>query len=144
LVEIVQVGNDDTTTFDKDVEAILDAAANALGRPFGGEELYLRADGGDGGLVGGLSGFDLQGWLFVKFLAVTPEARGSGVGAKLLVKAEDWARRHGLAGVYLDTFDFQAPEFYAKCGYTEFGRLPAVGGYPQRIWFAKVFGCTTS
>ena len=41
------------------------------------------------------------------------------------------------AGVYLDTFTFQAPRFYESLGYVECGRLPAVRGHAQRLWFAK-------
>ena len=42
-----------------------------------------------------------------------------------------------LGAVYLDTFTFQAPAFYEKHGYREFGRLDdAVHGH-ARIWLAK-------
>jgi GNAT superfamily N-acetyltransferase len=91
----------------------------------------------DGSLLGGLYGWGQLGWFFVKLLALAPGARGRGIGGQLLGEAETHARRSGLVGIYLDTYEFQAPEFYAKMGYTEFGRLPAAGGHPQRIWYAK-------
>ena len=47
--------------------------------------------------------------------------------------------RRGCAGVRLDTTSFQAPDFYKRHGYTEFGRID---GYPPghaRIWLMKRF-----
>lgn len=123
----------------REVEAALDEAARALGKPFADDGINLRASDGDGGFIGGLSGQILQRWLYVRLLAVAPQARALGVGRKLMAGAEEEARKRGLVGVYLDTYDFQAPGFYEKLGYSEFGRLPAAGGAPQRIYFAKPF-----
>ncbi|RKE84936.1 GNAT family N-acetyltransferase [Rhizobium sp. AG855] len=126
------------------VDAILDDAAAALGRPFEGLRVHLRVRDSDGNLLGGLVGAHLQRWFFVKLLAVSPEARGSGIGSLLLRKAEAIARDEGLVGIYLDTFEFQAPRFYVREGYQEIGRLPKVGDAPQRIWFAKQFNSSGS
>lgn len=139
---VIEPVTGDTGAFVGEVLETLDEAARALGKPFDEGGINLRASGGDGGFLGGLSGETLQGWLYVKFLAVSQQARSLGVGRKLMEEAEAEARRRGLAGVYLDTFDFQAPGFYVKCGYAEIGRLPAVGGRPQRIWFSKTFDAT--
>lgn len=128
---------EDADAFTAAVDAILDEAAQARGHPFVGDRVHLRASAADGAFLGGLVGVRMQGWFYVKFLAVSGTARGAGVGARLLSRAEEIARAEGLAGVYLDTFDFQAPAFYLRAGYMEIGRLPAVGGAPQRIWFAK-------
>lgn len=121
------------------VDAILDDAALKLGLPFEPDKLNLRIDGADGQLAGGLSGYFVQGWLFVKLLAIVDGQRGSGIGRALLLRAEEITRQKGYAGVYLDTFTFQAPRFYESLGYVECGRLPAARGHAQRIWFAKVF-----
>lgn len=119
--------------------AILDEAAHSLGKPFGGETVQVRAEDGEGRMLGGLVGSGVQGWLSVKLLAVSEHARNLGVGAKLLSRAEDLARAKGFVGIYLDTFDFQAPRFYVREGFTEIGRLPSIDGQPQRIWFVKTF-----
>jgi GNAT superfamily N-acetyltransferase len=126
------------------VDAILDEAAKAQDRPFEGRKIHLRAVDAEGTMLGGLIGAHLQRWFFVKLLAVSPEARGKGLGAQLLARAEAMAREDGLVGIYLDTFEFQAPRFYLREGYREIGRLPKVGDAPQRIWFAKEFNDTGS
>ena len=139
-VEIVDVeGEEDLSVLSDEVIALLDDAAAELGRVFANEPFSLRARDAEGRMVGGLAGFSTQGWFFVKLLAVSPDVRGTGVGHRLLQRAEEHARAEGLAGVYLDTYEFQAPVFYARQGYSEIGRLPAVGDAPQRIWFAKPF-----
>lgn len=125
--------------FAKTVEAIVDEPAAKMGHPFDPLPLQLKAVDADGGLAGGLTAHTVQGWLFVKLLGVAEDQRGNGIGRKLLARAEDHARQKGLVGVYLDTFEFQAPRFYQGLGYTECGRLPAHRGAPQRIWFAKTF-----
>ena len=142
-IEIAVVASDDAD-FVQQTLTILDGAARDLGRPFDPEVLHLRASDANGTLVGGLVGAAVQGWMFIKYLAVAPEARNLGIGARLLAAAEDTAREKSLSGVYLDTFEFQAPRFYLQQGYLEIGRLPAIGMAPQRIWFAKAFEKTGS
>jgi GNAT superfamily N-acetyltransferase len=136
----IKIIDGDAADLAREVEEALDEAAKALGKPFDDEGINLRASDGDGGFLGGLSGQILQRWLYVRLLAVAPQARTLGVGRALMAGGEEEARRRGLVGVYLDTYDFQAPGFYEKLGYSEFGRLPAVGDAPQRIYFAKPFG----
>lgn len=128
----------------RSVDALLDDAAQALGLPFDGRKIQLAARDDKGQFLGGLIGAHLQRWFFVKLLAVSPEARGRGIGARLLAQAEAMAREEGLVGIYLDTFKFQAPRFYLREGYREIGRLPKIGDAPQRIWFAKEFNTSGS
>jgi ribosomal protein S18 acetylase RimI-like enzyme len=72
-----------------------------------------------GGLVG-KSGWD---WLHVEFLWVAHQLQRQGFGRALLERAESEARARGCRGVHLDTHNFQAPGFYERMGYTEFGVL---------------------
>jgi GNAT superfamily N-acetyltransferase len=48
---------------------------------------------------------------------VRDDYRRGGVGTRLVRSFEEQARRHGCKLVYLDTFTFQAPDFYRKLGY---------------------------
>jgi GNAT superfamily N-acetyltransferase len=74
-------------------------------------------------IVAGLAGQTYCGWLFVKHLWVSEGLRGRGVGRNLMARAEVLARERGCHSAWLDTFSFQAPGFYEKLGYQEFGRL---------------------
>ena len=129
---------DEEAGFGEAVDRLLDQHAEAVGHAFDPRPLNLRALGEDGTFLGGLSGYGQLGWLFIKLLALSPAARGQGAGKRLIEAAEEFARDNNLGGVYLDTYEFQAPEFYRKLGYREFGRLPALGNRPSRIWFCKV------
>jgi GNAT superfamily N-acetyltransferase len=91
---------------------------------------------GEGAIKAGLIGHSYAGWLFVNLLWVHADLRRSGIGRGLLAEAERRGLRLGCHSVWLDTFSFQAPEFYRKLGYREFARLD----YPpdhQRIFFKK-------
>ena len=49
--------------------------------------------------------------------------REKGLGSKLLAEVEKTAKAKGCYQIHLDTFDFQAKEFYEKYGYEVFGVL---------------------
>jgi len=76
-----------------------------------------------GATIGGLWGRIVFDWLFVELLVVPEEARGTGVGSRLMAEAEARAKARNCAGIWLDTFAFQAPGFYAKLGFEPFGRI---------------------
>ncbi len=76
-----------------------------------------------GKITGGLVGTIWSGWFYVNIFWLSEAERGKGMGRKLLLAAEDEARRRGAKNVHLESWSFQAPEFYKKMGYTEFGRL---------------------
>jgi N-acetylglutamate synthase-like GNAT family acetyltransferase len=55
----------------------------------------------------------------------------------LLADAEAVARERGCTSIYLDTFSFQAPDFYKRLGFKEFGRLNDFPPGRTRIWLWK-------
>ena len=83
---------------------------------------------------GGLRGEIHWNWLIVYQLVIPQDVRGKGTGSRLLQNAEEFARQNGCVGVWLDTFSFQAPDFYRKRGYEVFGEL---GCYPND--FSSIF-----
>ena len=90
-----------------------------------------------GKIVGGLSAETFFGWMFVSLLWVSDKHRGKGWGSSLMQSAEAEARSRGVRNVYLDSFSFQAPTFYAKLGYREFGRLQEFPAGHDRVWMTK-------
>ena len=88
-------------------------------------------------ILGGLYGRIFYQWLYVELLAVPEQARGQGMGTKLMHMAEDLAREKGCIGVWLDTFDFQAPGFYQKLGYSELGQIVDYPPGHKRFFFQK-------
>lgn len=90
--------------------------------------------------VGGLWGQFGYDWLFVELLVVPEHLRGGGYGTKLMQEAERIAMDRGAAGIWLDTFSFQARGFYEKLGFSVFGELP---GHPRggaRYFMSKTLG----
>ncbi|MFI9648967.1 GNAT family N-acetyltransferase [Streptomyces sp. NPDC052040] len=75
--------------------------------------------------AGGLAGHTWAAWLHVDLLWVDDRHRGAGLGARLLAEAERLAREeHGCVAARLETWDFQAPDFYRKQGYDVVGVVP--------------------
>ncbi|WLD65637.1 GNAT family N-acetyltransferase [Pseudomonas sp. OVF7] len=88
-------------------------------------------------VVGGLYGKISYGWLFIELLSVPDQLRTQGTGSRLMRAAEELARQHGCTGIWLDTFSFQAPGFYRKLGFTEFGHIADYPPGHQRHFFQK-------
>jgi ribosomal protein S18 acetylase RimI-like enzyme len=68
---------------------------------------------------------------------VAESLRRKNLGKALIEKAEAEARKRGVGNVFLDSFTFQAPKFYRKLGYREFGRLKDFPVGHDRIWMTK-------
>lgn len=130
-----------TQPSDDELQAILTPlrAYNASKAGDAGAEKFalLVRDDGDEQVLGGLSGKLLYRWMFIELLAVPEQARGQGVGSRLMAMAEEWAREKNCVGIWLDTFDFQAPEFYRSLGYSEFGHIDDYPPGHRRFYFQK-------
>ncbi|WP_053453401.1 GNAT family N-acetyltransferase [Exiguobacterium sp. BMC-KP] len=73
--------------------------------------------------IGGISGEVYWGWLHIEWFFVVEEERGSGLGATLLNRLEEWAREAGVQRIRVETFSFQALPFYERHGFVEVGRI---------------------
>ncbi len=78
------------------------------------------------------------GMLFVDILAVDEKYYKNGLGSKLLSRVENEAKKLGATLAHLDTFDFQAKEFYLKHGYEIFGVLDDCPKGHKRYYMKKV------
>ena len=107
------------------------------GKPKESLTFFLRD--AEGGIVGGVHGnYSPTGrWLYVGMLWVSEGLRGGGHGSRLMRSIERVAAERGCANAYLDTFSFQAPEFYRKLGYVVFGELEDFPEGHSRIFLRK-------
>ncbi|MCB8953502.1 MAG: GNAT family N-acetyltransferase [Ardenticatenales bacterium] len=88
-------------------------------------------------IVGGVIGTTYWHWLHVSLMWIKAEYRGLGYGSRLLRLAEEEALQRGARQAYLDTFSFQAPDFYKKHGYHVFGVLEDFPTGHQRYFMTK-------
>jgi GNAT superfamily N-acetyltransferase len=91
----------------------------------------------EGEVVGGILGETYWEWFYLDLLWVAEDLRRQGYGSQLLEIAEEEARRRGAKNAYLDTFSFQAPQFYFKNGYQVFGELNEFPPGSQRYFLQK-------
>jgi GNAT superfamily N-acetyltransferase len=130
---------DNPTWDDRD---FIDEALGAYNAPFFGGPaysyfgLFVRAE--DRTIRAGLVGNCYADWLFIALLWVHADLRRAGIGSALIAEAERHARDFGCRSAWVDTFSFQAPDFYPRFGYREFARLDYPRGH-HRIFFRKHF-----
>jgi len=75
--------------------------------------------------------------LHIDVLWVKEECRNEGYGSALLVGIETIAKVNGCNLIHLDTFDFQAKDFYLKHGYEIFGILDDCPSEHKRYYLKK-------
>jgi GNAT superfamily N-acetyltransferase len=76
-------------------------------------------------------------WLCIKYLFVSEAFRNKGIGKKIMQTAEETARNRGCKYVFVDTFNFQAPEFYKALGFQEVFRLKNYPYNGSRYYYTK-------
>lgn len=76
-------------------------------------------------------------WLLIHYLWVSEMHRGEGLGSTLLETAEEEARKRGCKYAFVDTFDFQAPDFYVKHGYENVFQLENYPLTGTRFYYTK-------
>ena len=97
----------------------------------------LVHDGATGAMLGGLVGRTSLGLLFIDLVYLPETVRGQGLGTRLLRAAEDEACRRGCRAGVLFTITFQAPDFYARLGWEEFGRVECDPPGTARVFCRK-------
>jgi ribosomal protein S18 acetylase RimI-like enzyme len=74
-------------------------------------------------IVAGLYAESYGSVFYIHYLWIDEEQRGRRLGHLLLDSAESHARHLGCASVSVDTFSFQAPNFYLKHNFQIIGEL---------------------
>ncbi len=97
--------------------------------------VFIRNDQGE--MVGGLYGYTHWGWLFISHLWIADALRRFGYGTELVARAEQAAARRRCRHAYVDTYDFQALDFYRKLGYEAFGILEDFPASHKRYFLQK-------
>ncbi|NJE01542.1 GNAT family N-acetyltransferase [Thermococcus sp. JdF3] len=91
--------------------------------PWGDFKIYLRAIRNSGGDVflyedkGEIELLPFNGKAHIHVLWVREGCRGKGIGSKLLMFAEEWAKKQGLKGLSVIPEDGNAMQFYWKNGF---------------------------
>lgn len=125
---------------DEVVRAIRDGLDNfnlqhAKGYGFQTLTIILRDD--EGTIKGGLLGVTAWDWCHIDILWLDESVRGERYGSQLIQLAEQEALARACIGIFVDTMSFQAPEFYKKHGYTQWGQLDDFPVGHQRLFFQK-------
>jgi GNAT superfamily N-acetyltransferase len=96
--------------------------------PFTQEPTFVSIDrvikGLNGEILAGINS-ELYCWncFYIQMLWVREDLRKNGYGSALLNEVEKIAKEKECKLIHLDTFDFQAKDFYLKHGYEIFGVL---------------------
>ena len=92
-------------------------------------------------IMGILNAYTAFGEIYVDDLWIDKDFRGKGYGRALLRELENKFSGKGFNNINLVTSEFQAPEFYKKCGYkTEFKRINEKNPKLTKTFFVKFFG----
>ncbi|AQR96249.1 GNAT family N-acetyltransferase [Clostridium saccharoperbutylacetonicum] len=92
----------------------------------------------DGEIIAGINS-KMYCWncIYIDSLWVDRAFRKEGIGTKLLNEVERIAIEQGCKLIHLDTFDFQAKDFYIKQGYEVFGVLNECPYNHKRYYMKK-------
>lgn len=115
---------------------------NLLNVPFTQDPAFISINrvikGVNGEVLAGINS-ELYCWncLVIDILWVKEDCRKEGYGSALLNEVEIIAKEKGGKLVHLDTFDFQAKDFYLKNGYEIFGVLEDCPEGHKRYYLKK-------
>ena len=90
---------------------------NSKGVQCGHRKFHIIAEE-KGEIVGILIGYTAFSEIYVDDLVVHENYRNQGIGRMLLQKLEEHFEGKNYSNINLVTNEFQAPDFYKKCGYT--------------------------
>ena len=88
-------------------------------------------------VIAGILGGTYWGWFHIDILWVDENFRSKKIGSRLLIAAENEAKKRGCHSVHVDTMSWQAPEFYKKHGYELISELDNIPNGYKKFHFIK-------
>ncbi|CAM1658762.1 Acetyltransferase [Streptococcus oralis] len=101
------------------------------------EPLNLYVEDEKGNLMAGLVAETFGNWLEIEYLFVKEGLREQGIGSQLLQQAENEAKKRNCRFAFVNTYQFQAPDFYLSHGYKEVFILQDYPYTGQRYYYQK-------
>jgi len=101
------------------------------------EPLNIYVEDEQGNLLAGMAAETFGNWLEIEYLYVSEDLRGEGIGSEILNRAEQEARERKCKYSFVNTFQFQAPDFYKKHGYKEVFTLKEYPYTGERYYYTK-------
>ena len=101
------------------------------------EPLNLYVEDEKGNLLAGLVAETFGNWLEIEYLFVKEELREQGIGSKLLEQAESEVKNRNCRFAFVNTYQFQAPDFYKSHGYKEVFTLQNYPYTGKRFYYQK-------
>ena len=105
--------------------------------PSKSEPLNIYAEDEMGNLMAGMVAETFGNWLEIEYLYVRDDLRRQGFGSKILEMAEKESKTRGCKYSVVNTFNFQAPNFYEKHGYKEVFALKEYPYTGERYYYTK-------
>jgi NAD(P)-dependent dehydrogenase (short-subunit alcohol dehydrogenase family)/GNAT superfamily N-acetyltransferase len=116
-------------------EGIIASNAHIVGERDKAFSIFLKNDSGK--VFGGLQAFLDSESVYIDVLWVEENLQKKGYGTKLLKAAEQEAINNRCKYITVDTWDFQAEEFYLKNGYERLGELKNYWHGHSKIFLRK-------
>ena len=105
--------------------------------PSKSEPLNIYVEDEQGNLIAGMVAETFGHWLEIEYLYVQEDFRGQGIGSNILNRAEKEARERKCKYSIVNTYQFQAPNFYKKHGYEEVFALKEYPYTGERYYYTK-------
>ena len=133
----LRITNDGSEKDVQEIHALLKAYNLSHREPSKDVPLGIYYENENGEKLAGLVGETFGNWLCIKYLFVSEELRGQGIGTRIMESAEQEAKSRGCKYAFVDTFSFQAPDFYRKLGYQEVFALTEYPYTGARYYYTK-------
>ncbi len=116
-------------------EGIIASNLSVIGERDRAFSIFLKNDSGT--VFGGIQAFMDSESVYVDVLWVDTHLQKRGYGTKLLESVEQEGIKNGCIYCMLDTWDFQAEEFYLKNGYFRLGEVKNYWHGHSKIFLRK-------